>query len=327
MKSIRKGCFVFLAVVLSFGSVLLNPPAATAGYPERPITLICPWSAGGGTDRISRMVAVLLEKDLGKPVTVVNRTGGGGAVGHTAGATAKPDGYTITMQTVEILMMHWMGLAKVSYKDYRNVCQISSDPAGIIVKADAPWNSVKELQEYIKANPGKLKASGTAKGGIWDLARAGWLKKAGLSLDAVPWVPSAGAAPALQELVAGGVNIVTCQVTEAGPLIDAGKLKALATMSDERNPLYPKVPTLKELGIDWTAETFKVIGVPKKTPDSVANILEKSFEKMVKSKEYLDFMKKNGFGVVWRSSADVEKYLAEADKFMGQLMKEAGLAK
>ncbi|MFB0520107.1 MAG: tripartite tricarboxylate transporter substrate binding protein [Desulfatiglandales bacterium] len=327
MKSVRKGCFVFLVVALFFGSFLFNTPAAIAGYPERPITLICPWSAGGGTDRISRMVAVLLEKDMGKPVTVVNRTGGGGAVGHTAGATAKPDGYTITMQTVEILMMHWMGLANVSYKDYRNVCQISSDPAGIIVKADAPWNSVKELQEYIKANPGKLKASGTAKGGIWDLARAGWLKKAGLSLDAVPWVPSAGAAPALQELVAGGVNIVTCQVTEAGPLIDAGKLKALATMSDERNPLYPEVPTLKELGIDWTAETFKVIGVPKKTPDSVANILEKSFEKMVKSKEYLDFMKKNGFGVVWRSSADVEKYLAEADKFMGQLMKEAGLAK
>src|SRR5512145_475634 len=142
--------------------------AAQAKFPSRPIQLICPWAAGGGTDRIARMVAVLLEKELGQSVTVVNRTGGSGAVGHTAGATAAPDGHAITMVTIEITMMHWMGLTQVSYKDYTPVALLNIDPAGVQVAASSEFRTVKQLLEYAKANPGKLKASGTGRGGSWD---------------------------------------------------------------------------------------------------------------------------------------------------------------
>jgi tripartite-type tricarboxylate transporter receptor subunit TctC len=319
---------IFGVVILGIvGLCLFSTSLAQSTFPTRPIIIICPWSAGGGTDRVFRMVAVLLEKDLGQPVTVVNRSGGSGAVGHTAGANAKPDGYNVTAVTVEIIMMHWMGLTKINYKDFTPVGLINLGPAGVTVRADAPWNTLKELLDYAKANPGKLKASGTGKGGIWDLARAGMLKAAGLSNDAIPWVPSQGSGPALQELVAGGIDVVTCGLAESGPLVEANKLKALATMSDTRIELFPEVPTLKELGINFSMGTWRGVGVPKGTPDNVVEILEKSLKKMVGSKEYNDFMRNNGFLVTWQSSEEFGKLMAEGDKEMGELMKEVGLVK
>ena len=273
------------------------------------------------------MLAVLLEKDLGQPVTVVNRTGGGGAVGHTAGSTAAPDGHTITIVTVEIIMMHWMGLAKVTYSDFKPVGLVNIDSAGVNVKADAPWKNIKELLDYAKANPGKLKASGTGKGGIWDLGRAGMLKAAGISVDAIPWVPSEGAAPGLQELVAGGIQVITCSLPEARSMIEAKKVRALAIMGDKRSEIFPDVPTLKESGINYSLGTWRGIGVPKDTPDQIIKVLERSLEKAVASAEFKDFMQKNGFGILWKPAADYGKFMAEGDKEMGVLMKEVGLVK
>ncbi|RPJ11009.1 MAG: tripartite tricarboxylate transporter substrate binding protein [Deltaproteobacteria bacterium] len=326
MKSLRI-CVVLLIGVFLGLHLLSSIAEAQAKFPSRPIQFICPWGAGGGTDRVARMLAILLEKDLGQPVTVVNRTGGGGAVGHTAGATAAPDGHTITIVTVEIIMMHWMGLAKVNYKDFKPVGLVNVDPAGVNVKADAPWKTVKELLDYAKANPGKFNATVTGKGVIWDLARAGMLKAAGIPTDAIPWVPSEGAAPGLAEMVAGGVHVVTCSLPEARPMIEAKKVKALALMGDKRADLFPDVPTLKESGIPYSMGTWRGVGVPKDTPDDVVKILEKSLEKAVASAEYKDFMAKSGFGVLWKPSAEYGKYMAEGDKEMGMLMKEVGLVK
>ncbi len=327
MKKGKAHLFLFFILVM-IGSLLFSSfSEAQIKYPTRPIQFICPWGAGGGTDRVARMLAVLLEKDLGQPVTVVNRTGGGGAVGHTAGATAAPDGYTMTIVTVEIAMMHWMGLAKVTYKDFKPVGLVNLDPAGVNVRADAPWKTLKELLEYAKANPGKLKASGTGKGGIWDLARAGMLKAAGLPIDAIPWVPSEGAAPGLAELVAGGVQVVTCSLPEARSMIEAKKVKALAIMGDKRADLFPDVPTLKELGINWSMGTWRGVGVPKDTPDEIVKILERFLEKAVASSEYKDFMAKNGFGITWMPAGEYGKFMAESDRMMGSLMKEVGLIK
>jgi tripartite-type tricarboxylate transporter receptor subunit TctC len=165
-----------LIFLLAVGAFIAGPPAdalAQAKIPNRPVQLICPWAAGGGTDRIARMVGILMEKELGQPVTVVNRAGGGGAVGHTAGATAAPDGHTFTIVTVELAMMHWMGLTPVTYKEFTPVALLNIDAAGVQVAATSEWKTLKDLLDYVKANPGKAKASGTAKGGIWDLpARA-----------------------------------------------------------------------------------------------------------------------------------------------------------
>ncbi|MBI4842088.1 MAG: tripartite tricarboxylate transporter substrate binding protein [candidate division NC10 bacterium] len=303
------------------------PAAAQAKYPSRPIQLICPWAAGGGTDRIARMVAVLLEKELGQPVTVVNRTGGSGAVGHTAGATAAPDGYTITIVTVELAMMHWMGLTPLTYREFTPAVLLNIDPAGVQVAATSEWKTLKQLLDYVKANPGKAKASGTGKGGIWDLARAGMLKTAGMPIDAMPWVPSTGAATGLQELVAGGVQVVTASLVEGRPLIEAGKVRPLAHMADKRDPAFPNVPTLKEQGINWTMGAWRGIALPKGTPPQIVAVMEKALDKVVKSKEFVDFMNKGPFGILYRPSAEFGKFLAEQDETMGVLMKEAGLTK
>ena len=187
---------------LSFVGLLLSwmvfSVVVSASYPERPITIICPWAAGGGTDRIARALAVELSELLKVPVGVENRTGGGGAVGHMAGARAAPDGYTLTIVTLEIATMHWLGLTDITYADFQPVALINADYAAINVRIDAPCDTYIQLHTYICKNPGKLMASGTAVGGIWDIARAGWLRAAGFDINDVPWVPSLGAAPALQ---------------------------------------------------------------------------------------------------------------------------------
>jgi len=326
MKRSRIYLIGVMVAVMCLGALSGFAEAQTK-YPSRPIQFVCPWGAGGGTDRVARMLAVLLEKDLGQPVTVVNRTGGGGAVGHTAGSTATPDGHTITIVTVEIIMMHWMGLAKVTYSDFKPVGLVNVDSAGVSVKADAPWKTIRELLDYAKANPGKLKASGTGKGGIWDLGRAGMLKAAGISVDAIPWVPSEGAAPGLQELVAGGIQVVTCSLPEARSMIEAKKVRALAIMGDKRSDIFPDVPTLKESGIPYSLGTWRGVGVPKDTPDDIVKVIEKSLEKAVASAEFKKFMQDSGFGIMWKPSAEYGKFMTEGDKEMGVLMKEVGLVK
>lgn len=311
-------------------ALLLAQPgeaAAQPKYPNRPISFICPWAAGGGTDRIARMAATLLERELGQPVTVVNRTGGSGAVGHTAGATAAPDGHTITIITIEITQMHWQGLTPVTYRDFSPVALLNIDPAGVQVAANSEWRTLKDLLDYVKANPGKLKASGTGKGGVWDIARAGMLKASGIPVDAMPWVPSTGAATGLQELVAGGVQVVTASLVEGRPLIEAGKVRPLAHMADTRDPVFRDVPTLKELGINWTMGAWRGIALPKNTSPETVDVLEKALDKVVKSPEFGTFMKDNGFGVLYKPSGEFGKFLAEQDDAMGKLMKEVGLVK
>src|SRR4029079_13419633 len=199
-----------------------------------------------------RIIGPPLGKELGQPVTVVNRTGGRGVVGHAAISSSPPDGYTIGLITVEIGMMHWQGLTDISGASYTPIGLVNSHRAGLRVRADAPYKNANELVAAIKATPGKFKASGTGQGGIWHLALAGMLKDLHVDPAAVPWVPSNGAAPGLQDLVAGGVEIVPCSLPEARSLIDAGKVKSLAVMADAPAALYPNVPTLKSAsGSDW----------------------------------------------------------------------------
>jgi tripartite-type tricarboxylate transporter receptor subunit TctC len=322
---LRKWSLLGLALFLVFSFGI--PSAQGLDYPKRPITFICPWAAGGGTDAVSRILATLMEKELGVPVNVVNRTGGSGAVGHTAMATAKPDGYTIGMPTVELTMMHWMGITKLTYRDITPIAMVNFDPAGINVRADSPWKTYKDLEDYIRKNPGKLKNSGTGLGGIWHLAQGGWLKAIGLPPDAIRWIPSKGAAPALQDLLAGGIDMSTCSLPEAATLIEAGKVRPLAIMADKRDPKYPDVPTLKEMGINWSCGAWRGVAAPKGTPKEIVAILERTIEKIVKSKEFIDFMKKRGFGIYYLNSKEFAKALAKADKENGEIMKAAGIAK
>src|SRR5256714_13633781 len=257
--------------------------AAHAQYPQRPVQLIVPWGAGGGTDATARIIASLLERELKQPINVVNRTGGSGVVGHQAIASSPADGYTLGMITVEITMMHWVGLTPLTYKDYTPVGLVNADPAGIHVRVDSPYKSVKELLAAIKANPGKMKASGTGQGGIWHLAIAGLLKEQGIDPNALPWVPSNGAAPGMQDMIAGGVDVVPCSIPEARPMIDAGKARSPAVMDAKPPALYPNVPTLqKELGSKWAIAAWRGVaaplGIPRDPPRTLTSALKHVYD-------------------------------------------------
>lgn len=315
-------------LALTVFAVAFAASSAFAAYPERPITLIVPWGAGGGTDATARIIGSLLEKDLGQPVNVVNRTGGSGVVGHAAIASGAPDGYTIGLATVEIGMMHWQGLTELTSTSYTPLGLVNIDPAGVQVRADAPYKNLGDLLAAIKANPGKFKASGTGQGGIWHLAIAGMLKDLKIDPASVPWVPSNGAAPGLQDMVAGGVEIVPCSLPEARALIDAGKVRSLAIMDARPAGLYPKVPTLKQAtGSDWTMAAWRGMVAPKGIPAEARNRLATAIKKVYDSKEYKDFMASRGYGVIYLPPEEFAKYMLKSNADLGAVMKAVGIVK
>ena len=301
---------------------------AAAAYPERPVTLIVPWGAGGGTDAVARFFGVYLEKELGQPVNVVNRTGGNGVVGHSAIAQAAPDGYTLGLITVEITMMHWQGLTELGPGSYTPLALVNADPAGFQVRADSPYKTVKDVLDAVRANPGKLKASGTGQGGIWQLAIAGLLNDLKIDPKSVPWVPSNGAAPGLQDLVAGGVDIVPCSIPEARALIDAGKVRSLAIFDSKAPALYPALPTIKAAtGSNWTAAAWRGMAAPKGLPKDIEAKLVATIKKAYDSKEYQEFLAQRGFGATWAAQDEFGIYMAKGDADMGTVMKALGMAK
>jgi tripartite-type tricarboxylate transporter receptor subunit TctC len=297
-------------------------------YPNRPLTMVVPWAAGGGTDAIARVVASLLEKDLGTPVNVVNRTGGSGVVGHQAIAAAAPDGYTIGIITAEIAMMRHQGLTELASASFTPLGLVNLDAAAIQVRADSPYRTLGDLVQAIRANPGKLKASGTAQGGIWHLALAGLLDEQRIPPAAIVWVPSSGNAAALLDLVAGGVDLVAGSHPEGRSLIDAGKVKSLAILDDKPSSLYPDVPTAQQaIGTTWTLGTWRGVGAPRNLPPDIEGRLQAAVKNACESQEYRDFMAKRGFGVRWAEPVEFARMMADSDERMGVVMKAVGLAR
>jgi tripartite-type tricarboxylate transporter receptor subunit TctC len=275
----RRSFFTLAAALLAGG--IAAPGAMAQAYPDRPIEMIEQWGDGGGTDAVGRLIASQLQEELGVPVNVVNRTGGSGVVGHSAIANAAPDGYTIGIMTIEIDMMHWQGLTDLTYADYDILALVNADPGGLMVAADSEYDSAEALLEAIKAGePGAFKASGTGQGGIWHLGILGWILSEGLPANQITWVPSVGANPGLTDMVAGGVDIVPSSLAEGRALIEADRVKALATMSTEKQGLFPDVPTLSEAtGSDWTIAAWRSVVAPKGLPEDVKATLAAAVEK------------------------------------------------
>ena len=313
-------------LLLSFG--IAHTAHAADNYPTRPITLIVPFAAGGGTDGVARIIGTLLEKELGQPVNVVNRAGGNGVVGHAAIAAAAADGYTLGMVTVDITMLHWAKLTPLTGRDFTPLALMNIDPAAIIVRSDAPYKKLDDLLKAIKANPGKFKSSGTGLGGIWHLAMAGMLKDVGIDTSSVPWVPSTGAAQAMNDLVAGGVEFVTCSLPEARALIDAGKARPLVIMSDKASSLYPNVPTLQAAANSkWTLGAWRGLAAPRNLPPDTQVKLGSALKKIYDSKAFQDFMASRGFGITYADAKAFEQFMLRGDADMGATMKSVGLVK
>jgi tripartite-type tricarboxylate transporter receptor subunit TctC len=317
-----------IVTCLAAAAAILIASSAQAAYPERPITVVVPWGAGGGTDAVARILGALMEKDLGQPINVVNRTGGSGVVGHHAIASAAPDGYTIGILTIEIGMMHHVKLTELTGASYTPIGLVNGDPAAVQVRADAPYKSLKDLVAAIKANPGKLKGSGTGVGGIWQLAMAGLLQDMKIDPAALAWVPSNGAAPGLNELMAGAIDVVPCSLPEARALIEAGKVRSLAVMDARPAALFPDVPTVKQAtGSGWTLVGWRGVGGPKGLPAAIQQRLVASLKKAHDSKEFRDFMQARGYAVLWAGPQDFARFMAKSDADLGAVMKATGIAK
>ncbi len=326
---------VFLICLLC-GSVLAGC-GGEQQHPNRPITLICPWAAGGGTDRVSRQIAAHLELELGVPVNVVNATGGKGVTGHSRGINARPDGYTIAMLTLELNMMHWSGLTDLTHHDCTLLMSLNEDYAALMVRKDAPWQNIGELEKQIRDNPKQLKASGTASGGAWHLALAGWLTAAQLEADDVVWISSTGANPSLQELISGGVDMVCCSLPEAAPLLNAGEVRALGVMAPGPVRGYEHVATFGDQQRDWSLGGWRGLAVPQGTPGEVVDRLVAALERIVAGRTQIvsrtrgdtgdtlrqsfpQFMESAGFDHTARPPDEFRRFLEQTDQKFGQLL-------
>ncbi|GAA5174383.1 Bug family tripartite tricarboxylate transporter substrate binding protein [Modicisalibacter zincidurans] len=321
--------FKITPLALSAGLIALGLSigAAHADYPEKPIQLIVPWSAGGGTDAVARQLANGLQEQLGQPVNVLNRTGGGGIVGHTTMTMAEPDGYTLGLVTAEISTYRNIGTSNISYEDLTPIAMINFDSAAFNVSADSEWDTLDQALADIKANPGEYTVSGSGPGAAYHLAFAGFLDQQGIDPNSVALVPSEGAAPGFQELAAGGVDIVFSSLPEAESMRKADRVEALAVFADERLEAFPDVPTAEELtGQAWAAGTWRGVVGPEGLPEDVVETLAEATHKVWESDDFQSFMAKRGFGTEWKGPQEFADFMAEQDEQNGKIIDKLGLA-
>jgi len=316
---------LFIALL---ASATLFGGRAQAAFPDQPITLIVPWAAGGGTDAIARYIGAKLQEEWKQPVNVINRTGGSGVVGHSAIATARPDGYTFGLITLEINQMHWVGLTDLTWEGFSLLALVNQDLAGLFVKTDSPHKTAKDLFAHIKANPGKVVASGSGQGGSWHAALAGLMEVEGISPNSIRWVPATGAATALTDLAAGGVEFVSCSMPEAESLIKAGRIRSLVFMSPKRAANFPDVPTTEEaFGKKWSKGVWRGFAGPKGLPKEIATQYEMAIKKIWDSADFQEFMTKRGFDLIYMDSAKFAEFMKVDNEDNGKTLKSLGLAK
>lgn len=299
-------------------------------WPEKPITMIIPFSAGGGTDATGRMLAALMEKELGTPVNVVNRPGGNGLVGHSAIAAAAPDGYTIGVATTESMSYKPTGLSQFRpTTDFSAIAVYNTDATSVVVTPDSKYKSLAELLEAIKSGEHVRVSTGGAFGGSYQIAFGLLLKDRGVDPMKPTYVSSQGSAPGLQEMVAGGVDVTVTTLAEAASLIQAGKVRPLAVIGDKRNPGYPDVPSTAEAvgATELTFSSWRGVMAPAGLPQEVADRLRAVVKQGAASKEFKEFMGNRGFGVAWIEGEDLKSFLVTSEDEMATGLKEIGLAK
>jgi tripartite-type tricarboxylate transporter receptor subunit TctC len=295
-------------------------------FPKRAITLIVPYSAGGGTDVTARALAKAAEKQLHQPVTVVNRTGGGGSIGLMEGAEAKGDGYTVIYLPAELTILPHLGLLPITYEKFKPLAQTNFDPSAITVRAEAPWKTASDFLAYAKEHPGELKMGNAGTGSIWHLAAVTLEKGTGVTFSHIPFE---GAGPAVSALLSGFVDAVPVSPAEVKSYVEQGKLRTLAINDDKPSEALPGVPTLKEatgLQVKFVG-TWRGLAVPKDTPDDIAERLAQAFMKAAEDKEFRDTMKANGLGLLIRDGKGFYQQMKESHDLFAKMIPELGLSR
>lgn len=316
-------CLMMTTAVLG-----ISAGAAFAEYPEKAITLIVPWAAGGGTDAVARVLAGGMEKELGVSVNVVNKPGGGSVIGHSEMLTTKPDGYTLGFATAELATFYWAGQSQYKATDFNPIALVNFDSGAFHVSTAGEWKDVKSALEDIKSKPnGTFTVTGTATGAAYHLAFAGFLKANGVDPLAVTLVPSQGAAPGFQELAAGGASVVLSSLPEGISMMQAGKTKPLAVFAEKRIAAFPDVPTAEEAtGVAFTGGTWRGVVGPQGLPDDVKKKLSDAVAKVANSEEFAKFMNDKGFGMRIMDSEGFGGFLSEQYTQIGTIMNDLGIA-
>lgn len=315
--------------ILGAAGLLTAPVTAQAqAWPARPVSIVVPWAAGGGADTVTRIFAQGLEQELSQPVNVVNRTGGNGITGHAAIANAAPDGYTIGTGTSEFVNFKALGLTDFGPENLDLLSRLANIPAGVTVQAQAPWRDFAAFAAALReSRRGQVTGSGVGAGGSWHLAAAGMCRALGLEADRIRWIPSNGGAPALQDLVAGGIGVFTGSPIEAQSLAAAGRVRVLAIMGETRLSTMPEVPTLREAGLGWNYANWFSLVAPRGVPAPVRSALLAAAARAHARTDVQELMRARGIVPVWDGPDAFAAFAASFGETSAALLRDLGLAR
>lgn len=312
-----------LLAALMLAVVMAATPAFAADYPNRPITVVIQAAPGGVSDATARMVGSLVEKELGVPVTPVNRTGAAGAIAMSYLARRPADGYTFGYVPVELSMVKVLGFGDVSPDDLDLLAQAVVVPAAVTVRSDSPWNTLDEFLAYARENPGAIRVGNSGPGSIWHIAAGALEMKTGIKVTHVPFN---GAAPAVAALLGGHLEAVTVSPTEVLSGVQSGELRVLAVMSDQRSPVVPDVPTMEELGYDDVViAAWGGFAAPKGMPADVREKLAGAIAKAIQSDEFAEMAAARGMTVAYLPGDEFYKFASEQYEMFSELIPAMGI--
>ena len=296
--------------------------AQAAAYPERSITFICPWPAGGTADATMRALCVAAGRHLGQPMVLENRAGASGMLGLKALASAKPDGYTVGQIPISVTRFSQLGSVSVDpMKDLTYLARTSGQTFGIAVRAESPWKTLKELVAHAKAQPGKVTYGTSGLGSAAHVGMEEFAMVAGVQFNAIPYK---GGAPALQDLLGGQIDALADSSSWA-PHVKSGKLRLLATWGEKRTQEFPEVQTLREQGFDVVVDAPNGVGAPKGLDPAIERRLREAFRAAVESPEFTAACNKIDAPVLYLDGPDYEKYAAAVYKKETQLIERLKL--
>jgi tripartite-type tricarboxylate transporter receptor subunit TctC len=313
---------VSFAVVLLVTTTMIGVALAEEKFPAKPVTLIISWSPGGGQDLTSRALQPLVKKALGKSLVIVNKPGGGASIGFNYVADSKPDGYTILQASPSISILKYTMKAGVDYKRYEPIIFGGYTPAAVLVKADAPWNNLKEFLDYAKANPGKLRVGNSGHGAIWHVSALAIEHGAGVDITHVPYK---GTSPSIPAILGGHIDAILAGFGDTMHLVKGGKLKYLGVAAPEKSKFAPELQLCKELGMDVEMISYYSWLAPKGTPKGRVKILHDAFNKALKSEAFSEYCQKQGVTISIKGSKEFAEFLDKEDKKFKELITIAGI--
>lgn len=314
--------FVGTSIAAAAGLAL---PGLTLGqaYPAKPIRLICPWPAGGSSDAVMRSLAESAGKALGGQMVVENKPGASGMLGPNELVNARPDGYTLSQLTIGVARLpHMQKMQFDPLKDFTYIACLTGYTFGIVVRADSPIRSVKDLVDYAKANPGKFTYGSTGNGTTPHLAVEEFASKAGIQLTHIPFK---GSSDGLQALLGGHV-MAHSDATGWGPHVEAGTLRLLATYGSKRTKRWPHIPTLTELGYDTVSDSPFGIGAPKGMDPALTQRLHDAFKKTLEDPAVLATFEKYDQSVIYMNTADYTRFIQETYQREKLIIERLGLS-